>query len=57
MNQDEEQYFYFTLMDFAELVNNYGADIVFNELLFAFPEIHDQFKTYLCNMELADLAE
>lgn len=56
MDQYEEANFYHTLMDFAQLVNVYD-DFVFAELRFAYPEIFDKFKVFMCNQEIAELSE
>lgn len=51
MDQFEEANFYYTLMEFAQLVQVHGS-AAFAELEFMYPEIYDEFKAFLCNREL-----
>lgn len=53
MNYEEEAAFYYTLMEFAEIVKVHGS-VAFSELEFVFPEIYNEFKAYLCNRELEE---
>ena len=56
MPNDKDEFFYFTMMDFKEAVEQWG-DEFFYELEKEFPQIYDKLEAYLANKQVNEFLQ
>ena len=53
MPNDKDEFYYFTMIDFKEAVEQWGDDFL-SDLEKTFPEIYDRLEAYLANKQITE---
>ena len=53
MPNDKDEFFYFSIIDFSSIVEEYG-DEVFSELEKVRPDIYDKLEAYMANKQIIE---
>jgi hypothetical protein len=53
MPNDKDEFYYFTMIDFKDAVEQWGDDFL-SDLEKTFPEIYDRLEAYLANKQVAE---